>query len=422
MKLATLRLPSALLIPLLLWSPPAAGQTVGGADNWVATWGTAQELYRREAAPGGGGQGQQPVVVNDQTVRMVVRTSLGGDRARIRLSAAFGAPTVVVGAATVAQRDTGVAIVAGSARPVTFGGERSLVLHPGVVAYSDPIDFDVPTNGDVVVSLYLQGDAGRPTTHPLGLHTTYLSPPGDHTEATAFEPQRTTLSYYWLAGVDVAAPEDAFAIVAFGNSITDGAVSTPNADREWPTRLAVRLAENAGTRNVGVANAGISGNRVLSDAAGVSVLARLDHDALSYSGVKWIIFLEGINDIGALARGTTHPVVTADRLIWAYRQVIDRAHAQGVRVAGATLTPYEGAGYFSEEGEAIRARVNEWIRTSGEFDAVIDFDAATRDPQNPRRFLPAYDPGDHLHPNDAGYQRMADEVDLSIFEGAAVAW
>ena len=266
-----------------------------------------------------------------------------------------------------------------------------------------------------MVSLYVSGDAGNPTTHPLGLRDTYLSPPGDFTDSTSFAPVDTTRSYYWLAGVDVAAPEDAFSIVAIGNSITDGAVSTPNEDRDWPSRLAQRLAADPGTRNVGIVNAGISGNRVLSDAAGVSVLARLDRDAFSYSGAEWLVFMEGINDIGGLTRGPTNPVVTADRLIWAYQQVIDRAHAQGMKVAGATLTPYEGAGYFSEEGEAIRARVNEWIRTSGAFDAVIDFDAATRDPDNPRRFLPAYDPGDHLHPNDAGYQRMADEVDISIF-------
>lgn len=409
---------TATIVPLLLLFAPLAALAQQPDENWVATWGTAQEIYQRPAPQGGGQQGQQPLLINDQTVRMVVRTSIGGSRARIRLATAFGAPTVVVGAATVAQRDTGAAILPGTSRALTFGGESSLVLHPGVIAYSDPIDVDVPALGDLVVSLYLQGEAGRPTTHPLGLHTTYISPPGDFTAQTTFEPQRTTLQYYWLAGVDVVAPEEAFAIVAIGNSITDGAVSTPDTNRQWPSRLAVRLAENEETRNVGVVNAGISGNRVLSDAAGVSVLARLERDALSYPGVEWIVLMEGINDIGALARGPTNPVVTADRLIWAYQQVIDRAHAQGVQVAGATLTPYEGAGYFSEEGEAIRARVNEWIRTSGAFDAVIDFDAATRDPANPRRFLPAYDPGDHLHPNDAGYQEMADVVDLSIFEGA----
>jgi lysophospholipase L1-like esterase len=348
-------------------------------------------------------------------VRMVVRTSIGGDRARIRLTNAFGAPVVVVGAACLALRASGSATVPGSDRAVSFGGEGSVVLHPGTVVFSDPVDIDVPAVGDLVVSLYLGGPAGRPTTHSLGLHTTYISPPGDFTAREDFEAVRTTQSYYWIAGVDVMAPADGSTIVAFGNSITDGARSTADADRDWPARLAARLAANEATGRVGVVNAGISGNRVLSDGAGVSVLARLDRDALSYSGVKWVILMEGINDIGGLTRGRTNPVVTADRLIWAYRQVIDRAHAQGVKVAGATLTPYEGAGYFSEEGEAIRAAANEWIRTSGAFDAVIDFDAATRDPSSPRRFLPAYDPGDHLHPNDTGYQAMADAIDLSIF-------
>ena len=417
-------LPTVLWLAAALFSalplPTALAAQVVPSPRWVATWGTAQELYRPPETGSDAGaapRGDGPLLVNDQTVRMVVRTSIDGSRARIRLAGAFGAPTVVVGAATVALRDSGSAIVPGSSREIRFGGESSLVLHPGVIAYSDPIDIEVPALGDLVVSLYLQGEAGRPTTHPLGLHTTYVSAPGDFTSATDFETVRTTMSYHWLAGVDVEAPEGAFSIVAFGNSITDGAISTPNADREWPSRLAVRLAENEETRNVGVVNAGISGNRVLSDAAGVSVLARLERDALSYSGVEWIVFMEGINDIGALARGSTNPVVTAERLIWAYQQVIDRAHEQGVKVAGATLTPYEGAGYFSEEGEAIRSAVNEWIRTSGAFDAVIDFDLATRDPEQSRRFLPAYDPGDHLHPNDAGYQKMADAVDLSIFAG-----
>jgi len=388
--------------------------------HWVATWGTAQELYRHEDANQPRRDGRPQLTISNQTVRMVVKTSIGGDRVRLRVANAFGAPTVVIGAATVARRASGSAIVPGSAKEVTFGGERSLVLHPGVVAYSDPVDFEAAPLEDLVVSLYLQGDAGRPTTHPLGLHTTYISGPGDFTAATDFPADTTTQSYYWLAGIDVFAPEDAFAIVALGNSITDGALSTPDADRSWPSRLAARLAANEDTRNIGVVNAGISGNRVLSDGAGVSVLARLENDALSYSGVKWIVLLEGINDIGAITRGPTNPAVTAERLIWAYRQVIERAHARGVRVAGATLTPYEGAGYFSKEGEEIRAAVNDWIRDSGEFDAVIDFDAATRNPESPTWFLPAYDPGDHLHPNDAGYQRMADEVDTSIFAPAGV--
>lgn len=414
----------AFTIALLAPAGFAPAQSTGGAaeGNWVATWGTAQELYRRDGASGGGGQGPPPEF-DGRTVRMVVRTSMGGERIRVRIANAFGAPTVVVGAASVALRDTGATVHSESLRELTFGGERSLVLHPGVVVYSDPVELDVPALSDLAITLYAEGEVGRPATHSVGLRTTYISTPGDYSGEATLPVERTTLSYYWLAGVDVDAPEDAFAIVAFGNSITDGAVSTPNENRAYPSQLAVRLAENDETQSVGVVNAGISGNRVLSDASGVSVLARLDRDALSYSGVRWILFLEGINDIGALARGSTHPEVTAERLIWAYRQVIARAHASGVRVAFGTLTPYEGAGYFSEEGEAIRSAVNEWIRTSGEPDAVVDFDAATRDPANPRRFLPAYDPGDHLHPNDAGYQRMADEVDLGIFaEAGAVAW
>jgi lysophospholipase L1-like esterase len=252
------------------------------------------------------------------------------------------------------------------------------------------------------------------------LKTTYIAGPGDFTAATAMpDAAATRLSYYWLAAIEVDAPAGTPLIVAFGDSITDGSRSTPDTNSPWPAVLATRLAADKSTAHIAIVNAGIGGNRLLSDGTlfqGVSALARLDRDVLNQPGLKWLIVLEGINDIGnGTAQLTTAPAVTADDVIWAYRQVIARAHTQGVKVIGATLTPFEGANYFREEGEKIRQAVNDWIRTSKAYDAVIDFDAVVRDPANPRRIKPEFDPGDHLHPNDAGYKAMADAVDLKIF-------
>jgi lysophospholipase L1-like esterase len=263
------------------------------------------------------------------------------------------------------------------------------------------------------VSLYFPGETGPPTAHGTGLHNTYVSKEGDTAAQAEMPDAITTQSYYWLAGIDVAAPADAATLVAFGDSITDGARSTPETNHAWPALLAVRLAANKATARIGVVNAGIGGNRVLRDGTGANALARFGRDVLSQPGVKWVTVMEGINDIG---HGNTEPV-TADEIIGIYKQLIELAHERDVQVIGCTLTPYEGAGYAREDGEAIRAAVNSWIRTSGAFDAVVDFEAAVRDAKNPRQIRAEFDPGDHLHPNDAGYQAMADAIDLSIFTG-----
>jgi lysophospholipase L1-like esterase len=350
---------------------------------------------------------------------MILRTSINGRRARVRLTNAFGSSPVTVGAAHLARRAGGSAIIPASDRRLTFGGRQTFTMMPGVVVVSDPVDLDVPALSDLAVSLYFPDDTGSPTTHSTGLRPTYVSTEGDFAGRADMPLAGTTQQYYWLSSVEIVGSPDAAAIVAFGDSITDGARSTPDTNHSWPALLAARLRANKATANISVVNEGIGGNRLLTDAvglAGVSALARFDRDVLSHPGVKWLMVLEGINDIGTLGSQTPPATpVTSDGLIWVLRQIIDRAHAHGIKVIGCTLTPYEGAGYARENGEVIRETVNRWIRTSGAFDAVVDFDAATRDPNNPKRLRPAFDPGDHLHPNDAGYAAMADAVDLSIF-------
>ena len=303
-------------------------------------------------------------------------------------------------------------IVTASDRALTFSGKGSFKIPPGAEIVSDPVDLEVPRLADLAVSVYIQGQAPSPTNHLTGLHTTYISKEGDFTAAASIAEPATRQSWYFLSGVDILAPADSGLIVAFGDSITDGATSTPDTDHSWPSLLARRLAANKATENLAIVNQGISGNRVLGDGAGVSALARFDRDVLSQPGVKWLIVMEGINDIGIGARAGS---VTADDLIAAHRQLIERAHLHGIKVIGATLTPYGGASYYSDEGEAIRQALNRWIRTGQAYDAVVDFDAVTQDPDNPRQIRPAFNIRDHLHPNDTGYQAMADAVDLGIF-------
>jgi lysophospholipase L1-like esterase len=347
---------------------------------------------------------------------MVVHTSIGGRRVRIELSNAFGSTPLMIGSAHIASRDKESAIAPASDRALLFGGKPSCWIPPGATEISDAVSLDLPPAGDLAVSIYIPETATADTMHAVGLHTTYISKEGDTTGAPAMADATTTQSFYFLTNVDVLAPSNAAAIVTFGDSITDGAVSTPNTDRSWPSFLARRLAA-AGGSNIAVLNQGISGNRLLRDGAGVSALARFDRDVLVQPGAKWLMILEGINDIGlGLRAGAPESdAVTADDLIGAQKQLIERAHEHGLKVIGGTLTPFEGAAYYSESGETVREAVNQWIRSSGAFDAVVDFEAATRDPEHPKQFRPGFNNGDHLHPNDAGYEAMADAIDLSIF-------
>lgn len=405
-------------------------------QHWVATWATSAQIYRAPAAPPAAPRPAAPPAPNApsaaapapaapprprapqsfdrQTVRMIVHTSIGGRRLRLELTNPFGGVPVEIGSAHIALRDKDSAILPASDRVLTVGGAKSFRMIPGATVFTDPVDLDFAPLSDLAVSLYFPTPSGPLATHSLGLHTTYISAEGDFTGQTSIpEPLTTTAAYYWISAVDVLAPAASAAIVTLGDSITDGAASTPNTDRMWPARLAARLQANPATSGIAVANQGISGNRILMDGSGVAALARLDHDVLVQSGARWLMILEGINDIGNQTRVNTG--LTAADLISALRQIVERAHTAGLKVVGCTLTPYQGAGYYSDAGEVLREAENDFIRNSGVFDAVVDFDAVVRDPANPKQFRADMHSGDHLHPSDSGYQAMADSIDLSIF-------
>ncbi len=411
--------------------------------NWIATWGTAQQLAR-PAEPGGGPRfpgppddappaadapaqdptlqpaepPAAPVKVGAQTVRMVARVTVGGTAVRVALSNSFGHAPVRVGAARIARHDSGAAIHAGSARELTFGGRAAVVLPTGAQIHSDPIEYDVPAQTDLVVSLYIPEESVTPTTHELGLRTAWLAPDDqvaarDLRDATAFQ------SYLWLAGIDVLAQPTAATIVALGDSITDGAATTPGADMPWPSLLARRLAARRDLPPRAVINMGIAGNRVLreTDGFGAAALARFDRDVLARPGVRWVVLSEGGNDIcfGFMPGMPESERATAEDIVAGYRMLIGRARSHGLRIIGCTLTQFGGTFVFTPEGERIRQDVNRWIRDSGEFDAVVDLDVATRDPADPTQLRAEFDSGDGVHPNDAGNRAIAEAFDLELF-------
>ncbi len=414
-----------------------------GADkiHWVASWSAAAVLRPQPgsaAAPVSPTAAQQsgqapqapappPITISGQTLRQIVHLSLGGMQARVVLTNTFGTAPLTIGAASIALRDKDDKIVPGSARPLTFGGRPSVTIPVGAVMISDEASLGaVPALMDLAIDLFVPDDLTK-SASPLTIHaganqTNYISPAGNFVGAHDLPMSTKLQSWVFLAAVEVAAPVDASAVVTFGDSITDGTRSTPDTNSRWPDDLAKRLAMKNGSVRA-VINAGIAANRVIGENnnpvfpfgfnAGVNALARFDRDVLAQPGVTHVIVLEGINDIG-LARQNPSP--SAEDLIGAYQQMIERAHAHGLKIYGATLLPFEGAAYYSAEGEAKREAVNNWLRKSSAYDGVIDFDAVTRDPANPTKILGKYDSGDHLHPNDLGYQAMGDSIDLKLFE------
>jgi lysophospholipase L1-like esterase len=363
--------------------------------------------------------------IDGQTVRERARISIGGSRICIRLTNEYGSTPLVIGSATVATPIDLARLQAGSIRTVTFGGHSSVTIPAGAPALSDPVDFSIAPGAEISLSLYFPHRVATPTVHSLALKRAVVSQHGDQTRTERIEGGATTESSVAFSAVLVPAQPAQRLVVAFGDSLVDGDKSTVDADRNWPSDLIRRLRLVQGGFEGVVVNEGIVGNRLLSDGFGTSGLARFDWDALAIPGVTHIVLLEGINDIsfpGAKLGGEyladPADMRSAEDVIQAYRQLISRAHARGIKLIGATMTPCEGMplpGYYSESKEALRQTVNKWIRTSASFDGVIDFDVVLRDPDHPSRVLPRFASSDHLHPNDAGYQAMADAIDLSLF-------
>jgi len=394
-------------LPAGAWAGDGFSGQHGVEREHIGTWAAGPQTQNATQVPREFAAGT--------TVRQIVRVSLGGVEIRVRFSNELSSVPLQIGAASVALHAGGSAIVAGSDRTLTFGGKTSIVVPPGAPAVSDPVHLRVPPLAHLAISMHLPSATTGTTFHNVASQTTYIAPAGgDYTQAVVMPTEATALNYFFLSGVTVKASERALAVVALGDSITDGTRSTPDTDSRWPNTLALRLLEDRRTDHIAVLNEGISGNRILSAGSGPNTLSRFDRDVLAKRAVKHVVVLIGINDIGNSARGTG-PVVTADDIIAGYRQLIARARQNDIRIYAGTLTPIAGSGYDFPAAEAMRQAVNHWIRTSGAFDAVIDFDAVTRDPGNPTRFLPAYDSGDHLHPNDAGYAAMGRAVPLSLF-------
>ena len=404
-----------LALVLLIAASTASAQSVtakpasaSSAGTWVGTWATS---------PFDGDPWHTIPTLVDSTQREIVHTSIAGKSLRVRLSNEFGTEPLRIDSATIALSTGSSSIDASSLHELMFGGMTSIVIPPGAQALSDPVAMATPASASLAISFYLPlQQVSHVSVHSSAQQDNYILA-GNHVRDAAFSGPVITPSWYFLKGVDVE-PADAHAaaIVAYGDSITDGALSTENANHRWPDYLAARLQKDPATAHLAVLDEGIGGNCVLVHCVAENALARFDRDVLSQAGVKYVIVLEGINDIGKLHTPNQPDYkLTAEDLEQGFVQLVGRAHEHGIKVFGATITPYKGAGYFTENGEQIRQAVNRWILTSGVFDGTIDFDKATQDPANPLTFAPQYDGGDHLHPKDAGYAAMADSIDLSLF-------
>ncbi len=377
-------------------------------SHWVGTWTTAP-------APAETG------AFNNQTLRMTMRASLGGNRVRVRISNAYGRRPLEIGGVHIALRDAGAAIIAGSDRQLNFSGAATTTVAAGAVLFSDSVDLDLPPLADLAVSVYLPGEIPNDfqITGRYARQTNYVSPPGDFTAAKLMPIASLTSDWFFVCGVDVLATADTGGIVALGDSLTDGNISTIDAFCRWPDQLARRLMARNRGRPMAVMNQGLGGNRILFDIRGDSGLRRFDRDVLSQPGVSHVIVMLGTNDLRNRWKKLEEEP-TAEQMIAGLQQMAVRARSAGIKVIGATLTPFGNETYMANawnpQREEIRLAVNGWIRDGGVFDAAADFDRALRDPEHPTQMLPSYDCGDGLHPSDLGYCKMGDAIDVSLFE------
>jgi lysophospholipase L1-like esterase len=377
-------------------------------SNWVSTWSTSPSTIVDSAT--------DAASVEDQTLRLIVHTSVGGSSLRLRLSNTHGDQAMKIGEVSVALQAEGSSIQAGSSKSLSFGGQSGIIIPRGATVISDAIEFTVPELSNLAVSLYLPESSGFLTAHALSNQTNYISEPGNHVASTILPTASESPAWNLLTAIDVTNSDSVTAIAMVGDSITDGWGSTDSANQRWPNHFARRLFADSGTEKFAVLNAGISGNQVTTEGNtlfGQNLQARFERDVLALTGVTHMVLMEGINDIGMASRENGTPT-SAAQIIAGYRQLITRAHARSIKIIGATLTPFEGAAYFTPAGELVRQEVNEFIRNGGEFDGLIDFEKAVQDPANPARILPSLTE-DNLHPNDIGYKLMADSIDLNLF-------
>jgi lysophospholipase L1-like esterase len=403
----------ALLTNCILLS--ALAQSVATDQVWVASWGSSQQIPEPQNA--------LPLDdLRDATVRQIFHLSVGGPILRVHLSNAFGTEPLHFTSVHVARplSPSSPVIDAASDHPLTFAGAVDVTIPPGAEFLSDPLEFPAASLSDVAVTFHLDSPPATETGHPGSRATSYYRHGDAVSAANLIDPKHVD-HWYQISAIDLQAAPGAATVVALGDSITDGHAATTNGNDRWTDVLAQRLQASPDTRNIGISNQGIGGNHLLTDGLGPNALSRFDRDVLAPAGVRWVIVFEGVNDLGGLAReGEVSPAEHAahvKRIVSAYQQIIARAHAHGLRVYGATITPYVGSTYYHPGplSESDRQTVNQWIRAPGHFDAVIDFDSILRDPQNPKRLLPTYDCGDHLHPSPAGYKAMANAVPLNLF-------
>jgi lysophospholipase L1-like esterase len=392
----------------LLLTRPAGAQTNGAPQRaWVGTWVSSPE-------PAAKGDLPPNFTFNDATIRQVVHTSVRGKRIRVRFSNAFGTQSVTFTTARVALSAGASVIKSGTDHQLLFDRRSRVTIPAGAMMVSDPIDFELPPLADVAITVHVEDAPLTITSHPGSRTTSYLLK-GNSVWAVDLPDTTKIDRWYFINGIDILGPTSSGSVVVLGDSITDGRGSTANGNDRWPDQLSRRL--QAQLLSVGVLNQGIGGNRLLRDGLGPNALARFDRDVIAQAGVRWLIILEGVNDLGTRKKaGESHSSwATAEDMLQAYSQMIVRAHAHGIKVYGGTITPLMESSYSAPDVEADRQKVNEWIRTSGSFDGVIDFDRSLRDPAHPDQLLPAFDSGDHLHPSPAGYMAMANAVPVAIF-------